>query len=177
MTFFLIVAFVITCCTMLFVRVLAEDVGIELPSENIGSAAKLTFLNVTLISLLFTLIDSVRRHLTVDIPVRRISEAAERMTEGDFSVRIPTVSKYVADDKFNEIIECFNKMAGELSGVEELRTDFIANVSHVMKTPLAVMQNYGTLLASPDLPDEKRIEYARAITDSSRSLADMMTNI
>lgn len=177
MTFFLIVAFVITCCTMLFVRVLAEDVGIELTSENIGSAAKLTFLNVTLISLLFTVIDSIRRHLTVNIPVRRISEAAERMTEGDFSVRIPTVSKYVADDKFNEIIECFNKMAGELSGVEELRTDFIANVSHEMKTPLAVMQNYGTLLASPGLPDEKRIEYARAITDSSRRLADMMTNI
>ena len=177
MVFFLIVGFVITCCTMLFVRVLAEDVGIELTSENISSAAKLTFLNVTLISLLFTAIDSIRRHLTVDIPVRRISEAAERMTEGDFSVRIPTVSKYVADDKFNEIIECFNKMAGELSGVEELRTDFIANVSHEMKTPLAVMQNYGTLLASPDLPDEKRIEYARAITDSSRRLADMMTNI
>lgn len=177
MVFFLIVGFVITCCTMLFVSVLAEDVGIELTSENIGSAAKLTFLNVTLISLLFTVIDSVRRHLTVNIPVRRISEAAERMTEGDFSVRIPTVSKYVADDKFNEIIECFNKMAGELSGVEELRTDFIANVSHEMKTPLAVMQNYGTLLASPDLPDEKRIEYARAITDSSRRLADMMTNI
>lgn len=177
MVFFLIVAFVITCCTMLFVTVLSKDLGIELTSENISSAAKLTFLNVTLISLLFTVIDSIRRHLTVNIPVRRISEAAERMTEGDFSVRIPTVSKYVADDKFNEIIECFNKMAGELSGVEELRTDFIANVSHEMKTPLAVMQNYGTLLASPDLPDEKRIEYARAITDSSRRLADMMTNI
>jgi signal transduction histidine kinase len=46
-----------------------------------------------------------------------------------------------------------------------------------MKTPLAVMQNYGTLLQAPDLPDEKRLEYARAITDSSRRLADMMTNI
>ena len=68
-------------------------------------------------------------------------------------------------------------MAAELSGVETLRTDFIANVSHEMKTPLAVMQNYGTLLQTPDLPEEKRLEYAKAVTESSRRLADMMTNI
>lgn len=68
-------------------------------------------------------------------------------------------------------------MAKELRGVETLRTDFIANVSHEMKTPLAVMQNYGTLLCAHDLSDEKRIEYAKAITDASRRLADMMTNI
>ena len=68
-------------------------------------------------------------------------------------------------------------MASELSGVETLRTDFIANVSHEMKTPLAIMQNYGTLLQTPDLPEEKRIEYAKTITDASRRLADMMTNI
>ena len=46
-----------------------------------------------------------------------------------------------------------------------------------MKTPLAVIQNYGTLLQSPDLPAEKRVEYAGVITDASRRLADMMTNI
>jgi signal transduction histidine kinase len=39
------------------------------------------------------------------------------------------------------------------------------------------MQNYGTLLQTPDLSEEKRIEYAKAITDASRRLADMMTNI
>ena len=54
---------------------------------------------------------------------------------------------------------------------------FIANVSHEMKTPLAVIQNYGTLLQRPDLPEEKRQEYAKGITDASRRLAEMMTNI
>jgi len=58
-----------------------------------------------------------------------------------------------------------------------LRTDFIANVSHEMKTPLAVMQNYGTLLQTPELSDEKRVEYAKIICESSKRLADMMTNI
>ena len=61
--------------------------------------------------------------------------------------------------------------------METLRTDFIANVSHEMKTPLAVMRNYGTLLQTPGLSEEKRIEYAKGITDSTRRMADMMTNI
>ena len=177
LTFFLLVAFVITSCLMLFLNTLSDDLGLVLTGENINAAAKLTFWNVLLISLLFTLVDAVRRKLTVERPVKQISQAAEQMMRGDFSVRVPHVSRLVADDRLNEIIDCINKMAEELSGVETLRTDFIANVSHEMKTPLAVMQNYGTLLQSPDLPEEKRIEYAKAITDASRRLADMMTNI
>ena len=46
-----------------------------------------------------------------------------------------------------------------------------------MKTPLSVMQNYGTLLQTPNLDEEKRMEYAKGVTDASRRLADMMTNI
>ena len=176
-TFFLLIAFVITCCLTLFLNIVAENLQITFSEENITLAAKVTFWNVMLISLLFTVIDTVRRKWTVDRPVKRISEAAEKMIQGNFDIRIPTMSGLVTDGKFNEIIECINHMATELSGVETLRTDFIANVSHEMKTPLAVMQNYGTLLQSPDLPKQQRIEYAKAITDASRRLADMMTNI
>lgn len=57
-------------------------------------------------------------------------------------------------------------MTEELASVETLRTDFIANVSHELKTPLAVLQNYGTMLQQPNLPESKRLEYAKAITDS-----------
>ena len=175
--FFLIVAFVITCCMMLFIRIMANTMGLELTGENLNLAAKLTFLNVVFISLLLTVFDTVRRKLTVDRPVKKITEAAEKMMRGDFSVRIPMPRAYAADDKFRDIIECFNKMAEELSGTETLRTDFIANVSHELKTPLAVMQNYSTMLQSPNLPEEKRLEYAKAISDASRRLANLITNI
>ena len=177
LVFFMIVAFIITCCTMLFVSTLRDSLGIVLTDENIGAAAKITFLNVVLLSLLFTIIDSVRRKLTVERPVKRITDAAEKIIKGDFSVRVEPQSRFTTDETFNRIAECFNKMAQELGGVETLRTDFIANVSHEMKTPLSVMQNYGTLLQSPDLTDEKRIEYAKGVTDSSRRMADMMTNV
>lgn len=175
--FFVIVAFVITCCTMLFVSTLTDTLEITLTAADLDVAAKLTFWNVVLLSFIFFVADKLRRKFMVERPVKRITDAAEKIIQGDFSVRVKPQSKFGSDDTFNRVIECFNKMAEELGSVETLRTDFIANVSHEMKTPLAVMQNYGTLLQTPDLSEEKRIEYAKGVTDASRRLSDMMTNI
>ncbi len=175
--FFLLVAAVITCCLVLFTSTLQKTIEHTFTQEEITAAAKATMLNVILISAGMAVIDYLRRKFTVERPVKRIIEATEKMIEGDFGVRIEPIARFATDDSFNEIIACINKMGEELSGVEMLRADFIANVSHEMKTPLAVMQNYGTLLQTPDLPEEKRVEYARGITDASRRLADMMTNI
>ncbi|MBO5384254.1 MAG: HAMP domain-containing histidine kinase [Ruminococcus sp.] len=161
----------------LFISVIADTLDLTFTEENISQAAKLTFGNVILISLLFTAIDAVRRKLMVERPTKRIISAGEKITGGDFSVRIEPFGDNYVYESFNSIIDCFNKMAEELGSVETLRTDFIANVSHELKTPLAVMQNYGTMLQAPDLPDEKRIEYAKGITDNSRRLASLITNI
>lgn len=175
--FFLLMGFFITCCMMLFIETMTSSMGITLTSENIAMAAKLTFANVVILSLICTVLDGIRRKLTIDRPVKEIAEATAKMMEGDFTVRIkPTHSMY-SDGKFNEIIAYVNQMAEELSSTETLRTDFIANVSHELKTPLSVMQNYGTMLQRPGLSEEKRIEYAKAITDSSRRLADLISNI
>ena len=175
--FFLLAAFVTTCCIMLFVSSLQATLGREFTQEEITFAAKITMLNVVLISVAMAVVDFLRRKFTVERPVQRIVEATSKMIEGDFSVRIEQSTKFATDDSFNEIIDCINKMAEELSGVETLRSDFVASMSHEMKTPLAVIQNYGTLLQAEELEEEKRVEYAKAITDASRRLADMMTNV
>lgn len=175
--YFLAVAFVTSCCMTLFVSTFTKSVNITLTPENLNMAAKLTFGNVMLLSLIFTLIDTARRKYTVQRPVKRIAAAAEQIMQGDFSVRIRPNTSFLNDDTFCEIIDCFNRMAQELQSVETLRTDFIANVSHEMKTPLSVIQNYGTLLQASALSEEKRLEYAKGITEGSRRLADMMTNI
>ena len=174
--FFLSVGFVVSCCMMLFLNVLSKEMGIIYTPDNIAEAAKITFLNVVIITVLFKTADFIRRKIMVDKPVKMITDAAQRIMNGDFSVRVKRMHGGGMEG-FNQIGESINKMAEELSSVETLRTDFIANVSHEMKTPLSVMQNYGTLLQAPDLPEEKRIEYAKTITDASRRLADMMTNI
>ncbi len=176
-TFFLLMAFIISCCMILFLNMMTRSANLELTQEHIERAAKVTFLNVILLSFLCTIIDEIRRKFMVDRPVRQIIKAAEQMMTGDFSVRIPPLHGIANADGFGVIADYFNQMAQELSGTETLRTDFIANVSHELKTPLAVIQNYGTMLQQQDLPENKRLEYAKAITDASRRLANLITNI
>lgn len=177
LVFFLMVAFIVTCCMMLFVTTLADSMDLVFTQDNIGAAAKLTFGNVVLITLLSGTIDYVRRKQMVDRPVKAILNAAEKVMQGDFSVRIPPVKDFAGETGFNEVIGCFNKMTAELAGTETLRTDFIANVSHELKTPLAVMGNYATMLQKPGITEEERMEYAKAISDSARRLAQLITNI
>ncbi len=175
--FFLIVSFVVSCCMMLFVTTLARSMGLVFTSENIADAAKLTFGNVVLITLLAGTLDYIRRKRMVERPVKQILEAADKVMQGDFSVRIQPVKDFAGETGFNEVIRCFNKMTEELAGTETLRTDFIANVSHELKTPLAVIGNYATMLQRPGLTEEERQEYAKAISQSSRRLAQLITNI
>lgn len=175
--FFFLMAFVISCCMVLFLNSMSATMGITLGEEEISQAAKITFANVVLLSLLCTIIDTVRRKFMVERPVKHIINAAEKIMKGDFTARVKPFRNIAMADGFVIIADCFNKMAEELSGTETLRTDFIANVSHELKTPLAIMQNYGTMLQQPDLSDERRQEYAKAIAEASRRLADLITNI
>jgi len=174
--FFLVVAFAVTCCMLLFVSTLADSMGLVFDEENITAAAKITFLNVLLLTFLFSTSDWIRRKVMVDRPVKIITAATEQIMQGDFSVRVKTM-KGGGMEGFNQIGNAVNAMAQELSGTETLRTDFISNVSHELKTPLAVMGNYATMLQRPGITEEEKNEYAKAISEASRKLAQLITNI
>ncbi|MBP3421119.1 MAG: HAMP domain-containing histidine kinase [Lachnospiraceae bacterium] len=169
--FFLLVAFIVTCNFLLFMH------SMELNEQEIRDAAPITFYNIILLTVLFCILDSIRRRRTIVKPVKRIQEGIDRVMKGDFSTRIEHIYGEDSDNEFDAIITGLNKLIEELSGVETLRNDFIANVSHELKTPLAVMQNYGTLLQNPDLTEEQRIEYGKAIQEQTRRLSNLVTNI
>ncbi len=175
--FFLLVAFVVTCCMMLFLSTIAKSLDITFTEENLSVAAKITFLNVVLLSGLFAIIDFTRRKLTVLRPVKKITVAAEKMMQGDFNIRLNPINEHFGDESFNEIISCINKMALELSSVETLRNDFVSNVSHELKTPLSVISNYATLLKSENITEEERLQYANEIENSCKRLSNLISNI
>ena len=177
LVFFLMVAFVVSCCMMLFVRTLANSMDLVFTKDNIAEAAKLTFGNVILLTVISATIDYIRRKQMVERPVKQIMAALDQVMQGDFTVRIAPVKDFAGETGFNEIIKAINKMTAELAGTETLRTDFIANVSHELKTPLAVMGNYATMLQKPGVSEDDRIAYAKAISQSSRRLAALITNI
>ena len=167
-SFFILCGFVVTVSFFLFFQF------IEMTEEQVRAAAPLTFYNILFITATLTIGEAVRHRIAVERPAREILAALHKITAGDFTVRMP---EHAMQAEFAEIVKGINTMTEELSGVETLRTDFIADVSHEMKTPLAVIGNYGTLLQDPNLSPEKRMEYAKTITVSARSLAEMMTNI
>lgn len=176
LSFFLTVSFAVTCCMMLFLNVFAEKESFTFTSFNIKDSALITFQNVILISVLYASADFLRRLLTVDRPVKTITKATKKIMKGDFSVRIKPL-KAAGSEGLNQIIEAINTMTQELSSIETLKTDFISNVSHELKTPLSIIQNYGTLLQSKEITEEVRIEYAKRICETSQRMADMVTNI
>ncbi|MBR1529602.1 MAG: HAMP domain-containing histidine kinase [Oscillospiraceae bacterium] len=169
--FFLLIAFVVSCSFILFLHFL------DFSKEEIMAAAPVTFGNVLLITFLFWILDTVRTHVFQDKPVRMITEGLAKITAGDFKTRIEPISEISGMGEYNEIITYINQMTEELSGVETLRTDFVSNVSHEMKTPLAVIQNYAQLLQCPDITDQERLEYASAISDASQRLSELIMNI
>lgn len=170
--FFLLVSFIITCNMVLFLRILFDS-----PYQNIEAAAKLTLGNVLFVSFLLTFINGIIKRLTINIPVKRITEAAERIMDGDFSTRININLFFRRYGEFRSIAESFNKMAEELQSVETLKTDFISNVSHEIKTPLAVIKNYTTLLRDKDTPSDTKDEYVLKIEEASVRLSNLISNI
>lgn len=109
-------------------------------------------------------------------PMHKLARATEQVAGGDFSVYIPPLHTADKLDYLDVMIVDFNRMVEELGSIETLKTDFFSNVSHEIKTPLAVIQNNAELLRREDLTDTQR-EYADTIYDSSRRLADLISNI
>ncbi len=110
-------------------------------------------------------------------PMQKLAEAATQVAGGDFSVYIPplhTADKY---DYLDVMIQDFNRMVEALGSIETLKTDFFSNVSHEIKTPIAVIQNTAVLLKDESLSPERRQEYVETITSASRRLSTLITNI
>ena len=149
-------------------------------SERSGSRAVISVVMlcvILLLALVCTVIDLLRRKIMVDRPVRKILEATDRIAAGDFSVRLQVEHADGRYDEYDFIMENLNRMAAELSKTEVLRSDFISNVSHELKTPLAVIRSYASSLKSGDLPPGTREKYAQVLVDASERLTSLIVNI
>lgn len=143
---------------------------------NLSAIVISMLVTIVFLSLIFTLFDVIRRRIMIDRPVEQILFATEKITSGDFSVRLTPLHRYEKYDEYDLIMENLNSMAAELEKSELLKSDFIFNVSHELKTPLATIQNYAYLLKS-DVSGEQKEKYIRTITEATKRLTALVTNI
>ena len=114
---------------------------------------------------------------TYEDPLHKMAEATRKVSEGDFSVYIPTIHTADKLDYLDVMIMDFNEMVEELGSIETLKTDFVSNVSHEMKTPIAIIKNYAQLLQTGQASAEQRKEYAKEIEDAAARLSSLISNI
>lgn len=124
-----------------------------------------------------TLITRTQIRTAYEEPMQNLAEATTKVADGDFSVYVPTINTADNYDYLDIMILDFNKMVEELGSIETLKTDFISNVSHEMKTPIAVIKNYAELLQSDAITETQRKEYATIIEETAGKLSTLISNI
>ena len=136
-----------------------------------------TLLFMSLISTLLGLLLAILTSKLTLKPINRIINQLNRLSEGDFQVRIHFGKPIGSLAAFQQIEQSFNKAADELSHTETLRGDFINNFSHEFKTPIVSIAGFAKLLKHKHLTEEQRMEYLTVIEEESLRLSAMATNM
>lgn len=110
-------------------------------------------------------------------PVQKLAKAIREVAEGNFSVYVHPFHRADKLDYLDRMILDFDKMVEELGSIETLKTDFVSNISHEMKTPIAIIKNYAELLREENVLKEQRLTYAVAIEETAVKLNHLIGNI
>jgi len=107
-------------------------------------------------------------------PLVLMSSAAREFARGNFSVRVPDEG---LTDELGRLAVSFNNMAGALAKTEERRREFIANISHELKTPMTTIGGYVDGIVDGVVPPEKREEYLRIVSSEVKRLSRLVTQM
>ncbi len=103
-------------------------------------------------------------------PLRQMSAAARSFGEGDFSIRVPVTSS----DEIGELATAFNNMAASLASGENMRRNFIANVSHELKTPMTTIAGFIDGILDGTIPPEREAYYLRTVSQEVKRLSRLV---
>jgi signal transduction histidine kinase len=103
-------------------------------------------------------------------PLRNMAAAAKCFGDGNFSVRVPVTSQ----DEIGQLAVAFNNMATSLASVEHVRRDFIANVSHELKTPMTTIAGFIDGILDGTIPPEKQNYYLRIVSQEVKRLSRLV---
>ena len=179
LTFLIYLAVIVSSLLTLLLTVLTRnDVIFQRDAEAIrvmlfGFAAKDVVLLLVCVTAVVLTIRLTSRSTTD--PVTDLTHAAREIASGNFDVTVGTRGKYISE--FSDLQQSFNLMARELRSNEYLRKDFIANVSHELKTPLSIIAGYARLLEDGNLTPAEQSEYVRFIATEAERLTDMTGNM
>lgn len=130
-----------------------------------------------IVALIFCIVTNIQIKKQYELPMKKLGDAARKVANGDFSIYIEPIHSADAYDYIDVMFLDFNVMVQELGSIETLKNDFVSNVSHEIKTPLAIIKNYSTSLKLENLSVDTKNEYIETISTTTDKLSDLVTNI
>jgi len=107
-------------------------------------------------------------------PLNEMASAARRFARGDFSARVEYSER---PDEIGQLTQAFNAMADSLESSETFRREFIANLSHELKTPMTVIAGFAEGLLDGTIPAENEVRYLRVISSETRRLSRLVKSM
>ncbi len=174
--FFLLSASVVTCSFFMFLGILQSSIGYRFTESDLQKAAETTFVMVIFISLCITILTSIYSYFITERHVRGILAFTNKMATGTFNEQLKERNVPIRSE-LDQIVSNLNKLARELYSMETLKVDFVANITHEMKTPVTIIQNYAQLLQLEDLEEEKREEYLSSLLKATQRLGVLIQDV
>lgn len=135
------------------------------------STIKIQLYYVTIIMLVLSVALALIIAGMVARPIESLNSSAKKLAEGIYDIRF-SGGGY---KEINELSDTLNHAALELSKVEKLRRELMANISHDLRTPLALIYGYAEIMH--DFPDEINPEQTKLIMDETERLASLVNDI
>ena len=108
-------------------------------------------------------------------PLDEMAAASRKFARGDFSVRVKQEED--PTDEMGALIDSFNKMADSLEMAEARRSEFIANISHELRTPMTTISGFADGILDGTIPKEDEEKYLRSIRDETRRLSRLVRDM
>ena len=140
-------------------------------SEMWRSTATIFFFAAVVVLLIAVIASSITSaHQTR--PLTEMAEAARKFGRGEFDVRVNNYKDRC--DEIGELADAFNSMANSLAKVENQRADFIANVSHELKTPMTTISGFAEGILDGTIPPEKEQDALKIVVSETRRLSRLV---
>ena len=140
-------------------------------SEMWSATATIFFFSAVVV-LLISVVASTLTSAYQARPLNEMAEAARKFGQGDFDVRVTGYEGRC--DEISTLAESFNTMANSLAKVESQRSEFIANVSHELKTPMTTISGFAEGILDGTIPPERERESLQIIVSETRRLSRLV---
>jgi len=141
--------------------------------DSIVSSLKTSIIGAVFIILIVTMILSYFISTAITVPIYKLTDSAAKMAEGDFE---PIVS-LSSGDEISKLTDTFNYMAKEIKKSEDMRMEFLANVSHELKTPLTSIKSYSETLLENEMDRETEKNFMEVINTEAGRMSDLVKDL